>query len=82
MLYAQTVRDDQLDQLADLGITVSFFPAHVYYWETDITALFWDLKEPIVWILWVVLSQETLRTHYIITHLRSLWEVSQAKTLS
>ncbi len=32
MIHAQTVRPDQLDQMAQLGMTASFFLDHVYYW--------------------------------------------------
>jgi predicted amidohydrolase YtcJ len=32
MIHAQTVREDQLDAMAELGIIPSFFPAHVFYW--------------------------------------------------
>ena len=32
MIHAQTVREDQLDQMARLGILPSFFASHVYYW--------------------------------------------------
>ena len=32
MIHAQTVREDQLDQMADLGIMPSFFVTHTYYW--------------------------------------------------
>ncbi len=32
MIHAQTVRDDQLDAMADLGVVPSFFASHVYYW--------------------------------------------------
>ncbi len=32
MIHAQTVRDDQLDQMAELGVLPSFFASHVYYW--------------------------------------------------
>jgi len=31
-IHAQTLREDQLDRMARLGVTVSFFPAHLYYW--------------------------------------------------
>jgi predicted amidohydrolase YtcJ len=30
--HCQTVREDQLDRIKELGITPSFFVAHVYYW--------------------------------------------------
>ncbi len=30
--HCQTPRDDQLDQIRELGVTPSFFIAHVYYW--------------------------------------------------
>jgi predicted amidohydrolase YtcJ len=30
--HCQTPRDDQLDQMRELGITPSFFVGHVYYW--------------------------------------------------
>ncbi len=32
MIHAQTVRQDQLDRMAKLGMTASFFLDHVYYW--------------------------------------------------
>ncbi|HUS55622.1 MAG TPA: amidohydrolase, partial [Thermohalobaculum sp.] len=32
LIHAQTLRDDQLDRIARLGVTVSFFSAHVYFW--------------------------------------------------
>lgn len=32
MIHCQTVRDDQLDRMAKLGIIPSFFVDHVYYW--------------------------------------------------
>ena len=32
LIHAQTLRQDQLDRMAALGVSVSFFPAHLYYW--------------------------------------------------
>jgi len=32
MVHAQTVRDDQLDAMAVLGLVPSFFVAHTYFW--------------------------------------------------
>ncbi|MEA5011478.1 MAG: amidohydrolase [Angelakisella sp.] len=32
MVHAQTVRDDQLDAMKELGISPTFFNDHVYYW--------------------------------------------------
>jgi predicted amidohydrolase YtcJ len=32
MIHAQTVRDDQLDRMKELGIFPSFFSAHCFYW--------------------------------------------------
>jgi predicted amidohydrolase YtcJ len=32
LIHCQTLRDDQLDRMVDMGVTASFFPAHVYYW--------------------------------------------------
>jgi predicted amidohydrolase YtcJ len=32
MIHAQTVREDQLDRMAELGIIPSFFSAHVFFW--------------------------------------------------
>ncbi|MEX0305562.1 MAG: amidohydrolase, partial [Leisingera sp.] len=32
IIHGQALRDDQLQQMARLGITVSFFPAHVHFW--------------------------------------------------
>ncbi len=31
-IHCQTFRDDQLDRMKELGLTPSFFPAHIYYW--------------------------------------------------
>jgi len=32
MIHAQTVREDQLDRMQELGIIPSFFSAHVFFW--------------------------------------------------
>ncbi|NJO36929.1 MAG: amidohydrolase family protein [Rhizobiales bacterium] len=32
IIHGQTLRDDQLDRMAALGVTVSFFSFHVYVW--------------------------------------------------
>jgi len=32
MIHAQTVREDQLDRMKELGIVPSFFSMHTYYW--------------------------------------------------
>ncbi|UCF69227.1 MAG: amidohydrolase, partial [Acidobacteriota bacterium] len=32
MIHAQTVREDQLDRMAELGIMPSFFTMHTFYW--------------------------------------------------
>ncbi|WP_293575726.1 amidohydrolase [Phaeobacter sp.] len=32
IIHGQTLRDDQLARMADLGITVSFFSAHIHFW--------------------------------------------------
>jgi predicted amidohydrolase YtcJ len=32
MIHSQTVRDDQLDEMKELGIIPSFFGMHTYYW--------------------------------------------------
>lgn len=32
IIHAQTVREDQLDRMRDLGIIPSFFVAHTFYW--------------------------------------------------
>ena len=32
MIHAQTVREDQLDRMAELGIVPSYFSAHTFYW--------------------------------------------------
>ena len=32
IIHGQALRDDQLERMARLGLTVSFFPAHVYFW--------------------------------------------------
>ncbi len=31
-IHAQTLREDQLDRMTAMGVTASFFPAHIYYW--------------------------------------------------
>ncbi len=36
MIHAQLLGADQLDEAAQLGVLVSFFAAHVYYWGTRI----------------------------------------------
>jgi predicted amidohydrolase YtcJ len=32
IIHGQLMRKDQLERCAKLGVTVSFFPAHVFYW--------------------------------------------------
>ena len=32
LIHAQILREDQLDRMLRLGVTASFFPAHLYYW--------------------------------------------------
>ncbi|NIP16362.1 MAG: amidohydrolase family protein, partial [Pseudomonadales bacterium] len=32
MIHAQTVREDQLDRMAELGVVPSYFSAHTFYW--------------------------------------------------
>ena len=32
MIHSQTVREDQLDEMKELGIIPSFFGMHTYYW--------------------------------------------------
>lgn len=32
MIHAQTVREDQLDAMTELGVLPSFFASHIYYW--------------------------------------------------
>lgn len=32
IIHGQTLRDDQLARMADLGMTVSFFSAHIHFW--------------------------------------------------
>ncbi len=32
IIHGQALRDDQLQRMAKLGVTVSFFPAHIYFW--------------------------------------------------
>jgi predicted amidohydrolase YtcJ len=34
-VHAQTVREDQLDAMANLGATPSFFSPHIYYWGDE-----------------------------------------------
>lgn len=35
MVHCQTIRDDQLDKIKELGIVPTFFNDHVYYWGDD-----------------------------------------------
>lgn len=32
MIHAQTVREDQLDEMKEIGMIISFFLDHIYYW--------------------------------------------------
>ncbi len=32
IIHGQALREDQLQRMAMLGVTVSFFPAHIYFW--------------------------------------------------
>lgn len=32
IIHGQTIREDQLDQIKELEMVISFFPNHVYYW--------------------------------------------------
>jgi predicted amidohydrolase YtcJ len=32
IIHGQALRDDQLQRMAKMGVTVSFFPAHIYFW--------------------------------------------------
>lgn len=32
IIHGQTLREDQLERMAKLGMTVSFFSAHIYFW--------------------------------------------------
>jgi predicted amidohydrolase YtcJ len=32
IVHAQTMREDQLEAAAELGLSPSFFPGHIYYW--------------------------------------------------
>ena len=32
IIHAQTIREEQLDEVKELGLYLSFFPGHVYYW--------------------------------------------------
>ena len=32
IIHAQTIREDQLDEVKELGLYLSFFPGHVFYW--------------------------------------------------
>jgi predicted amidohydrolase YtcJ len=40
LIHGQTLRDDQLDRMAQLGVTVSFFSAHVHFWGETHSAVF------------------------------------------
>ena len=40
LIHAQTIRDDQLDRCRQLGVTISFFTPHVYYWGDRHYSLF------------------------------------------
>ncbi|WP_281995040.1 amidohydrolase [Ruegeria faecimaris] len=32
IIHGQALRDDQLERMVQLGLTVSFFPAHIHFW--------------------------------------------------
>jgi len=32
IIHGQQLREDQMDRIAQLGVTISFFSAHIYYW--------------------------------------------------
>jgi predicted amidohydrolase YtcJ len=40
LVHGQTLRDDQLDRMARLGVSVSFFSAHVHFWGETHRAVF------------------------------------------
>jgi len=40
IIHAQMTRRDQIDRMAALGVTPSFFSAHTYYWGDRHTAIF------------------------------------------
>ena len=46
MIHAQTVREDQLDAMKELGIIPSFFGMHTYYWGTGIAIRCWAPSGP------------------------------------
>jgi len=48
MIHSQNVRDDQLDEFNELGLTPSFFPGHIYYWGDKHYKIFLGLNVLIV----------------------------------
>lgn len=40
LIHAQTIREDQLDKVAQLGVQISFFSMHVYYWGDRHNSIF------------------------------------------
>ncbi len=40
IIHAQMTRKDQIDRMAELGVTPSFFSAHTYYWGDRHAAIF------------------------------------------
>lgn len=43
MIHCQTVRDDQLDEMAEIGMIPSIFVAHTYYWgDVHLKNLGWE----------------------------------------
>ena len=40
IIHAQMTRKDQIDRMAELGVTPSFFSAHTYYWGDRHSAIF------------------------------------------
>lgn len=40
LIHAQTIREDQLDSIARLGILPSFFTSHIYFWGDRHAAIF------------------------------------------
>lgn len=40
LIHAQTIREDQLDKAARLGVHISFFSMHIYYWGDRHNSIF------------------------------------------
>ncbi len=64
IIHGQVLREDQLDRIAELDMTISFFSAHVYFWGICITALCLAQIEPQEYHLRLLLKNEVSDLRY------------------